>query len=627
MATFDVEITLPTQTAPSYDQLVVGKKSPLTSDLEEFRGIPFGFVPGRWRHSELRVSLPSDKYDATRNGPKCPQSPEPNNSETFQSHVDFPSDVTESEFECLNLFIIRPSKEALSRFGKENENLPVLIWIHGGAFGFGAGTDPMWDPSRLILESLALGTPFIAVNLNYRLNLFGFAASSELLDDQTGGARKGCNFGLRDQQIGIQWISKNIGYFGGDSTKITLSGQSAGAASTHTHTLSAKQHPEAPLFRRSIFQSGSLGCLGPSPLSHANENWDTLCQHLGFEKDDRVSRLEKLRTLPPEELLRAQKELGWMAFQVIIDGASFTATDGECEVFIDLDGGRGAYDISKTSGEAIEILIGDTDVEASIFASQIYKINNFEQAQALFKAEFPTPSAAEDILNAYGISCKTPLDTVHRQLFRFVGDVMFGLPLFKARNFFTTKQEKSETTGDIEEPRFYHPTQVQSYKVKFGNPFLGPSHDVSHHCVELIYLFDAFHDDLVKIDHIEHATADQLTPPLSSSSSSASLNRIDDSISPNTAPEPATQPTTRKKRPNIALKKDIQRHWIQFITKEESSIVEDEITVYNTDREIYTESLSGDNEWIEEAKRFEMLARYPEANRKVLKRLTQKLLI
>lgn len=69
---------------------------------------------------------------------------EPNNSNNFQSHLDFPSDVEESEFDCLNLFIVRPSQHALARIGKANDKLPVLLWIHGGAFGFGAGTDPMW---------------------------------------------------------------------------------------------------------------------------------------------------------------------------------------------------------------------------------------------------------------------------------------------------------------------------------------------------------------------------------------------------------------------------------------------------------------------------------------------------
>lgn len=62
--------------------------------------------------------------------------------------------MAESEFECLNLFIQRPSKEVLTRIGKENEELPVLVWFHGGGFGFGAGTDPMWG---MLSFSLTLG--------------------------------------------------------------------------------------------------------------------------------------------------------------------------------------------------------------------------------------------------------------------------------------------------------------------------------------------------------------------------------------------------------------------------------------------------------------------------------------
>lgn len=71
-----------------------------------------------------------------------------NNSITFQSYLEFPLDVTESEFECLNLFVVRPSNTALAKLispdSNQTQKLPVLIWIHGGGYGFGAGTDPMW---------------------------------------------------------------------------------------------------------------------------------------------------------------------------------------------------------------------------------------------------------------------------------------------------------------------------------------------------------------------------------------------------------------------------------------------------------------------------------------------------
>ncbi len=78
--------------------------------------------------------------------PKCPQLPDLNKSETFfQSRLEFPADVEESEIDCLNLFIVRPSAAALERIGwDEDHELPVFVWIHGGGYGFGASTDPMW---------------------------------------------------------------------------------------------------------------------------------------------------------------------------------------------------------------------------------------------------------------------------------------------------------------------------------------------------------------------------------------------------------------------------------------------------------------------------------------------------
>lgn len=160
-----VIVSLPTLTVPSYEQKVIGKKSCSAAVVEEFRGIPYGIVPARWQHSLLRTSLPEDVFDASRNGfvnqhrhrsnsrtdraprPRCPQPQEPNNTNTFQAHLDFPSGVDESEFDCLNLFIVRPSAAALTEAGFDiaSDGLPVYFYIHGGGYGFGAGTDPMWS--------------------------------------------------------------------------------------------------------------------------------------------------------------------------------------------------------------------------------------------------------------------------------------------------------------------------------------------------------------------------------------------------------------------------------------------------------------------------------------------------
>jgi hypothetical protein len=68
MANSSAVVVLPTHTKPVYEQKVLGRESSLSTDLEEFRGIPFGAVPGRWQHSYVRDKLPEDIYSATSNG-------------------------------------------------------------------------------------------------------------------------------------------------------------------------------------------------------------------------------------------------------------------------------------------------------------------------------------------------------------------------------------------------------------------------------------------------------------------------------------------------------------------------------------------------------------------------------
>ena len=68
MAETAVVVVIPSNTKPVYGQKIIGRKSSLSADLEEFRGIPFGVVPGRWQHSYVRDKLPEDIYSATSNG-------------------------------------------------------------------------------------------------------------------------------------------------------------------------------------------------------------------------------------------------------------------------------------------------------------------------------------------------------------------------------------------------------------------------------------------------------------------------------------------------------------------------------------------------------------------------------
>jgi carboxylesterase type B len=219
------------------------------------------------------------------------------------------------------------------------------------------------DPTRLVSRSFALRKPMIAVVINYRLNLFGFAASSDIVNAQLDGRIRGCNFGLGDQRTALKWISQNISSFGGDPSRITPGGQSAGAISVHAHVLEAKYGVGRPLFRRAIIQSGAVGTLGPLSLTEADRKWEMLCKHLNIGVSSAGSRLALLSSIPPSKLLEATQDLGWIPFPLIVDGSTIrTRADGRWSIHLGQNDPEPAESMQKDPAP-ICVLIGDTDVE------------------------------------------------------------------------------------------------------------------------------------------------------------------------------------------------------------------------------------------------------------------------
>ena len=124
--------------------------------------------------------------------------------------------------DCLFLNIFTPF------IPSENSHVPlkaVMFWIHGGAFTGGEGSDPTFDGSALTSRG-----DVVLVTINYRLSTLGFLA---LEDGKTNG-----NFGLADQVAALEWVREHIAAFGGDKDRITIFGQSAGAASVRALTAS-----------------------------------------------------------------------------------------------------------------------------------------------------------------------------------------------------------------------------------------------------------------------------------------------------------------------------------------------------------------------------------------------------
>ncbi|MGW5666729.1 carboxylesterase/lipase family protein [Micromonospora sp. NPDC003776] len=201
----------------------------VASDHRTFAGIPYAAPPvgdRRWRAPLPPQPWPSVR-DATRPGNSCPQMGGPTGSAVVGSE------------DCLYLNVTTPA-------GRDARRLPVMVWLPGGGFVSGSGSD--YDPTRLAVS----GHVVVVVTVNYRLGALGFLDHPALAATEPAAG----NFGIADQQAALRWVGRNITRFGGDPHNITLFGQSAGAYSTCTQLASPSA---AGLFQKAIVQSGPCG--------------------------------------------------------------------------------------------------------------------------------------------------------------------------------------------------------------------------------------------------------------------------------------------------------------------------------------------------------------------------------
>ncbi|KAJ4305938.1 hypothetical protein N0V90_001471 [Kalmusia sp. IMI 367209] len=243
----------PTVIAPSPGATVIGKS---LLGVETFNGIPFAQPPT----GQLRLKPPQaltssvGTVDGTQTPKACPQFFFSLDESNFPTNVlgtilNTPlfQTVTNAGEDCLTINVQRPAGTTSS------SKLPVLFWIFGG--GFELGSTQMYDGTSLVSSSITEGKPVIFVAVNYRVGGFGFLAGKEILKD--GSA----NLGLLDQRLGLQWVADNIAAFGGDPTKVTIWGESAGAISVADQMLlydGDNTYKGKPLFRAGIMNSGSV---------------------------------------------------------------------------------------------------------------------------------------------------------------------------------------------------------------------------------------------------------------------------------------------------------------------------------------------------------------------------------
>ncbi|KAF9266437.1 alpha/beta-hydrolase [Marasmius fiardii PR-910] len=273
-------------------QLTIGTFRGVTRNgTEQWLGVPYATPPVGTRRFKapqplLRHPIGNDSSstvkDASQFGNACPQIP----SDSLGAPVGE---------DCLYLNVWRP--ENVSNDAK----LPVLVWFHGGAYTNGAGSQPSNVPTRIILRSATVKKPILFVSVNYRLNTFGFLASSVV-------PREDLNAGLLDQMEALRFLQRNIAAFGGDPSKVTIWGQSAGGGSVESMFIYPK--PGERLFRAGIADSST----GPFKTSPPPEVYDQpgkpftrLLAATGCNAGS--GALECLRNVPFEKLLNVSNAM------------------------------------------------------------------------------------------------------------------------------------------------------------------------------------------------------------------------------------------------------------------------------------------------------------------------------
>lgn len=298
-----------------------------------WRGIRFAEPPtgdARWR-DPVAAKPVADETDATHYGPVCPQRVNP--------AVPLGDDAVMDE-DCLRLNVWAPSSET------ERER-PVMVWVHGGAYTFGASSQPLFNATSLVTRG-----DVVVVTVNYRLGAFGFLDLASLFPEQ-GFDR---NLALKDVLLALEWVQQNIRAFGGDPDRVTVFGESAGGGlvTTLLATPSARG-----LFHGAIAESSPASSVYGAERARAVTARFTAALRIDETQPDAAGAL---RAATSQEIVDAGMEVyaqvpdadpGVLAFAPVIDG--------------DLLPEAPAVVLREGRGLAVPLLIGTNKDEASLF--------------------------------------------------------------------------------------------------------------------------------------------------------------------------------------------------------------------------------------------------------------------
>ncbi|KAK9326648.1 alpha/beta-hydrolase [Lipomyces starkeyi] len=382
-------------------ELVINGFISQESSVANFRNIQYARILARW-HEAVPVNPTKEKgiLDATQWGPRCPQPVDVLHDATRHLYPRMSTFDRQSEFECLNLNVCTPV-DVLSSKGR---GLPVLVWIHGGAWIYGDGGCES-DGQYLVRRSIKLGEPVVVVGFNYRLGVLGFLSSKELREEARARGEVGYNnLGLHDQRIALQWVQKNIHFFGGDGSRLTVAGESAGACSILAHL-----RCQEPSFQNAFMMSPAM--IIPAPLEEAQKAFDRLVAATGLSKAPVGLQLSALRNMSPSDI-----------HEIVGGGVAIVAEDPE--FFADWSGER-YEEIATIPSWAKQIVVGLTKKETALFA-QRWVVMSAEDMYNEWKSVYPDRAYAEEIFCAYNVNKASTKPQLHAGLVAYTGDLLFG---------------------------------------------------------------------------------------------------------------------------------------------------------------------------------------------------------
>jgi para-nitrobenzyl esterase len=255
------------------------------ASIAVFKGIPYAAPPVgplRWRPPTAPIAW-NGVRNANKFGPACPQ-----------PGGEMARGLPQSE-DCLSLNIWT------SAAPESSEKRPVYVWIYGGGFIGGTGGSPEFDGEALARKGV------VVVTFNYRVGVLGFLATPEL--SRESGHDASGNYGILDDIAALQWVQRNIAAFGGDPSKVTIGGQSAGAGSVGFLSMS----PLAKgLFRAGIAQSHAR-YPRDTELRYLSVSWRPLKAAEQAGKDYAAAHgartLTDLRAMPWEKLIEGSNSI------------------------------------------------------------------------------------------------------------------------------------------------------------------------------------------------------------------------------------------------------------------------------------------------------------------------------